>query len=92
MEYVKISLDDQEFDNAVHGPKEGQPSLPEGGDMAIYVKVNATVNGNAMAVITFTVQLPDGTLRRAQCPTTVVNPMTAFGILKGWQESGQLNP
>ena len=90
MEHVKIELSDQAFDAAVHGPQEGQPSLPEGGDMAIYVKRNATVGGNAMAVITFTVQLPDGTLRRAQCPTTVANLINALSILKGWKDGGHL--
>lgn len=90
MEHVVLELNDQKFDDAVHGPKEGLPSLPEGGDLAIYVKRNATVNGNAMAVITFTVQLPNGTLRRAQCPTTVANLLNVFAVLRGWQEGGHL--
>lgn len=90
MESIMIELNGQKFDDAVHGPKEGQPSLPEGGDLAIYVKKNATVGGNAMAVITFTVQLPNGTTRRAQCPTTVNNLINVLSILKGWKEGGHL--
>lgn len=90
MECIKLELNDEAFDAAVHGPPEGQPSLKEGGDLAIYVKKNATANGNAMAVMTFTVQLPNGTLRRAQCPTTVANHINALAILRGWQEGGHL--
>lgn len=90
MERIIVELNDEKFDAAVHGPPEGQPSLPEGGDLAIYVKKNATVGGNAMAVLTFSVQLPNGTIRRAQCPTTVRNLTLAPAILKGWEEGGHL--
>ena len=90
MESVHIELSDEKFDHAVHGPPEGQPSLPEGGDLAIYVKKHATVGGNAMAVITFSVQLPNGTVRRAQCPTTVANLINALAVLRGWSEGGHL--
>ncbi len=92
MEGIIVKLDDAAFDAAVHGPPEGQPSLPDCGDMAIIVKKNATVNGNAMAVITFSVQLPNGTLRRAQSPTTVANLMNVLAILKGWSDGGHLKP
>lgn len=91
METIHIVLSDEKFDEAVHGPIEGQPSLPEGGDLAIYVKKNATVNGNAMAVITFSVQLPGGSIRRAQCPTTVTNLLNVLTILQGWHDGGHLN-
>lgn len=90
METITIEISDEKFEAAVHGPLEGQPSLPEGGDLAIYIKKNATVNGNAMAVLTFTVQLPNGTVRRAQCPTTVANLINALAILRGWKEGGRL--
>lgn len=90
MEIIAIELNDEKFDHAVHGPPEGPPSLPEGGDLTIYVKRNATVNGNAMAVVTFTVQLPDGTLRRAQCPSTVANFINVLSVLKGWSDGGYL--
>lgn len=90
VESITIKLDGDAFDAAVHGPPEGQPSLPEGGDLAIYVKKDATVLGNTMAVITFTVQVPGGGLRRAQCPTTVANLINVLAILKGWQEGGHL--
>lgn len=91
MEAVKIELSAEKFDAAVHGPDGGQPSLSEGGDMAIYVKKHATVGGNAMAVVTFSVQLPNGTIRRAQCPTTVNNLMSVLAILKGWHDGGHLS-
>lgn len=89
MEMLKIVLDDDKFDAAVHG-REGPGSLPESGDLAIYVKKKATVGGNAMAVVTFTVQLPDGTKRRAQATTTAANLINALAVLKGWKEGGHL--
>lgn len=90
MEAITIAIDAEKFDQSVHGTPEGPPSLKEGGDMAIYVKKKATVNGNAMAVVTFTVQLPNGTLARAQCATTAVNLMAALAVLKGWHDGGHL--
>lgn len=91
MEMITVELNGEKFDHSVHGVPEGQPSLPEGGDLAIYVKKNATELGNAMAVITFTVQLPNGTIRRVQCPTTVANLIAVLGILRGWAEGGHLD-
>lgn len=90
MEAVRVMLSDEEFDRAVHGPPEGQPSLPEGGDLAIYVKKGATEGGRAAAVITFTVQVPGGARRRAQCVTTVANLINALATLRGWSEGGHL--
>ena len=89
-EVAELERAEGQPDEAVHGKPEGQPSLPEGGDLAIYVKKNATVNGNAMAVLTFSVQLPNGTIRRAQCPTTVANLINALAVLKGWSDGGHL--
>lgn len=91
MELLKIELSPEKFDAAVHGPMDGQPSLPDAGDMAIYVKPGATEKGNAGAVVTFTVQLPNGSTRRAQCVTTVANLLNALSILRGWQEGGHLD-
>jgi hypothetical protein len=90
MEAINVELSPEKFDAAVHGPSDGQPSLPEGGDLAIYVKPNATVGGNAMAVITFSVQLPNGQVRVAQCPTTVNNLLMALSVLKGWKDGGHI--
>lgn len=77
-ECFKVDLDDGKlFDELVHS------SLPEGGDLSIVTKDNATVAGNPAAVISFTVELPGGKLARAQCVTTVRNIMAAFAILRG---------
>lgn len=89
MEMVTIALDDAKFDAAVHGT-EGPPSLSESGDLAIYVKKNATKGGNAMAVVTFTVKLPDGKMRRTQATTTATNLINALAVLKGWKDGGHL--
>lgn len=90
MEGLHIEISAEKFDAAVHGPPEGVPSLAEAGDLAIYVKRHATKNGNAMAVITFTVQLPNGTLRRVQAVTTTALLSSALSILRGWEEGGAL--
>lgn len=90
MEMLTVALDARQFDEAVHGPPDGQPSLPEAGDLAIYVKRNATQGGNAAAVVTFTVQLPNGSFRRVQSVTTVANLINALTILNGWHDGGHL--
>lgn len=90
MEHVVCELNAEKFNKAVHGGLDKNPVLKEGGDLAIYVKPKATVNGNPMAVLTFTVQLPDGSLARAQCSTTYTLLMTAFGCLRGWKEGGHI--
>lgn len=90
MEAIKIKLSDIDFDEAVHGKPEGQPTLPDAGDLAIYIKKKATVSGAAGAVLTFTVQLPNGNLQRVQTVTTVTNLMMALSVLKGWQDGGHL--
>ena len=90
MEHIHIELSDEKFDLAVHGQPEGPPSLAEGGDLAVYVKKGATESGRAAAVITFTVQVPGGNLRRAQCVTTVANLINALAVLRGWSEGGHL--
>lgn len=89
MEKLTIQLSAEEFNRAVHGDV-GNPSLPEAGDLAIYVKPGATAMGNAGAVITFAVILPDGTSRRAQAVVTVANLINALHIIRGWQEGGHL--
>lgn len=68
MEAVTILLDKPaEFDQAV---REG---LKEGSDLQFITKDEATASGKPAVVITFTVQLPDGTLARAQCVSTAAS-------------------
>lgn len=90
MEHINIVLDSGKFDKAVHGGLDNNPVLKEGGDLAMYVKPRATVNGNAMVVITFTVQLPDGTLARAQAATTAALMEAAGRAIRGWKEGGHI--
>jgi hypothetical protein len=90
MEHIRVVLDDKLFDEAVHGKPEGQPSLPECGDLAIYVKKNALQSGMAAAVVTFNVVI-NGCKRRVQCVTTVTNLINAGLIMKGWREGDHLN-
>ena len=78
LEHVKVNLADTElFDELVHN------SLPEGGDLQIVTKDAATVGGKPCVCISFTVQLPDGSLGRAQCVTTLRNMMNALAVLRG---------
>lgn len=91
MESLEIILSDEKFDAAVHGPPDGQPSLASGLDLSIFVKKRALASGKAAAVITFSVQLPNGQVRRAQAVTTVTNLITALSALKGWRDGGHLD-
>lgn len=90
MESIRVVLDSDLFDKAVHGGLDDKPVLKEGGDLSLFIKTGATVGRKAMAVFTFTVQLPDGTLARAQCPTTVTNLKAVLAVIQGWELSGHL--
>ena len=87
--HLPISIDPEKFDKAVHGGLD-HPVLQDAGDLAIFVKPNATEGGRAAAVLTFTVKLPDGSLARVQTATTAGVLEMAFGALKGWREGGHI--
>lgn len=70
MEQARIILDDgtgSAFDQRVRG----DDVLPDGGDLTVVTKNNGTKEGRPIVLFTFTVQLPDGTLRKVQTVTTV---------------------
>lgn len=90
MESVKVELSDKKFDEAIHGDAENLLVLPECGDLAFYVKKDATVNGNPMIVVTFQVQLPDKRIARAQAVTTLANFEAVAACIRGWREGGHL--
>ena len=90
MEHVTCELSPDKFDQTVHGGLDHLKVLPEGGDLAIYVKPRATLQNNPMAVLTFTVQLPDGRMARAQCTTTTALLESVAGAIRGWREGGHL--
>lgn len=91
-EHLTITLDDgigRDFDAAVHS-RDGTRVLAEGGDAKIITKNDATVNGRAGAVITFTVDV-DGKICRAQTVVTVRNLKFALKILDAaYDEEGRL--
>ena len=89
MEGIDCRLSPEMFDKAVHGGID-HPVLPECGDLAIYVKPNATVAGKPMAVVTFSVQLPDGSHARAQATTTLALLDAVYSCIRGWREGGHL--
>ena len=60
MENIKVTHNDLQFDFLV------RRGLPEGGDMEITIKENATQGGRPCAVITWSVQLPNGKTAIAQ--------------------------
>jgi hypothetical protein len=80
-ETIKIMIDPDgkgsEFDKAIRGPDV----LPECGDLRIVTKNQGTQSGRAIACITFTVTLPDGTRARAQTVNTVRNLANALRVL-----------
>lgn len=78
MEQIAIKLDDKEaFDRNL------QNSLPDGGDLKIITKDNATVGGNPAVMLIFSVRLPDGSLRKAQTVTTMKLLRTVLRALDG---------
>lgn len=91
MESLNVKIDADLFDRAVHGGLDENPVLAEAGDLAIYAKPNATVQGNGMVVITFTVRCPDGTMARAQAVTTAKLFAFATGAVRGWVEGGPMS-
>jgi len=90
METLSIRIDADAFDKAIRTQPDGIPVLPDGADLRCFVKPNATVGGKAGVVLTFTVQLPDGTFARAQTVTTAANLELAGSVLKGWREGGHI--
>lgn len=65
MEHAAIHLaDDNLFDKMVHD------GLPEGCDLTMVTKDSGTEGGRPVVCLSFTVQLPDKSLRRAQCVVT----------------------
>lgn len=85
MEHLHVSLSAEDFDKAIHGGLDDKPILPEAGDLAFYVKPNGTVGGRAVVAITFSVQLPDGTMARAQATTTAALIENLAAALRGWR-------
>jgi hypothetical protein len=91
MEHIVVKIDPDAFDRSIRHPDQsGLPILAEGGDLAVYVKPGATTGGKAGAVLTFTVQLPDGSFARAQCVTTAALLETVGLAMKGWREGGHI--
>ena len=86
---IVINIDDDEvFDDIVHN----ENSLPENGNLHIVTKNNATESGMPLVSIAFGVQLPDGSIRCAQCVTSaklfIMAASPSPGLYHG-QEDGQ---
>lgn len=80
MSMIKLVLDDDEaFDEAVHG----QTSLRDGGDLKVITKAKGTNAGRPIAVLTFSVELPNGMLGQAQTVVTMANLAHLFAALRG---------
>lgn len=90
MEMVKLELSPEKFDKAVHGGLDDLRVLPDRADLAVYVKPKATQGGNAGVVLTFTVQLPDGSFARVQTVTTAALLESAGMACRGWREGGHI--
>lgn len=79
MESIELRLGRSEiFDQLVHGG-----SLPECGNVVIATKDKGTDQGNPIVVIAFDVQLPDGSVRKAQTVTTVRLLQMTLAALRG---------
>ena len=81
MEHISVILDPdsgKSFDEAVPGAGR----LQDDGHLAIITKDKATVGGAPGACLTFGVQLPDGSIARAQTVVTVKLLQGALTLLK----------
>jgi len=78
MEVLNVKLgNDEAYDKAVHG------GLPQYSDIEIITKDQGTVSGAPVAVITFDVHLPDGTVGKAQAVTTIACLQSALSAING---------
>lgn len=67
MEGVRIRLADEDlYDKLCRGPE----SLRDCGDLMVVTKDSGTEGGRPIVLLTFTVEMPDGTFRRAQTAVT----------------------
>lgn len=66
MEHLELQINDIDGFDAVM-----KSSLPDTGDLKIITKDAGTEGGRGIVMFTFTVQLPDGTLARAQTVTSM---------------------
>lgn len=78
MENLRLVLgNDKMFDELVHG------GLPQASDMTICTKDNGTQSGKPCVVVSFTVQMPDGTFKQVQAVTTVRLLVGFYSAMKG---------
>ena len=84
MEAIVVEISAEKYDVAVNS------GLAEFEDLAIYVKPGAMESGMAGAVVTFSVEMPDGTAQRVQAVTSVSNLDAALSLLRGWKDGGWL--
>jgi hypothetical protein len=89
VEHIEVCLSPEKYDAAVHGDGV-TPTLRQGNDLAVYVKPAATTTGGAGVVITFTVELPDGSFARAQAVTTLRLFDALAAAVRGWRAAGLL--
>lgn len=89
-ELVNVELSPEKFDKALRGGLDDLPVLPDRGDLSVYFKPNATVSGKGAAVLTFTVQLPDGTFARVQTVTTAALVDMIGSAARGYISGGHL--
>lgn len=66
MESIKVSVNDAEFDAAVHAIN----ALPQDGQIRFYVKRKATASGQPGVCITWSARLPTGDTATCQAVTT----------------------
>lgn len=78
MEHIELRLaDDRLYDELVH------QGLAQASDIRIVSKDSGTVSGKPVVVIAFDVQLPDGSIARAQATTTYRCLDMALSALRG---------
>lgn len=84
MEAVNVVFEDAAFDRLVH-----DGSLPQASTVTVAVKHKATMSGLPGTVFAFDVQLPDGSVRRAQATLTLKQMRFVLKLLV--EKYGDLN-
>lgn len=82
MEHHTIILDDgtgSEFDKRL----QGEGILRDGGDLTVVTKNEGTKAHRPIVLFTFTVELPDGSLAKAQTVITMRQFQSTAAVIKG---------
>lgn len=80
---IKIVLDQDGDGKKFDAALRRQGTLPDDGRVEVVTKSDGTLNGQAIVLITFGVECPDGAIRRAQTVLTAREFLAAADAVRG---------